>query len=245
MRRFATWGWGILASAALTFGCGDGGSIPTGEPGGNPSTGTPTTTSGTPSTTPGQTASSLWPLTTGSTWTYRITDDINGIFDKRVEVKGVQEIPEGGGQGILVSNDEPTLSELSWQREADGIVVRIREEDRRNADLLRVSTWAPGTVKAVSVSQVEGWVHSATVHELIRDSTGGTLEDRDKTYVWRVVGVNVTVSTPAGTFQNALKVERDRPDKTGKLRTYWLVPGIGKVREEGERLEELVTFDVK
>ena len=76
-------------------------------------------------------------------------------------------------------------------------------------------------------------------------STGGTLEDREKTFVWRVTGVNVSVTVPAGMFDNAIKIERDRPDKLGKLRTYWLVPGVGKVREEGERTEELLRYEVK
>jgi hypothetical protein len=57
--------------------------------------------------------------------------------------------------------------------------------------------------------------------------------------------VNETVTVPAGTFNNALKVQRERPDKEDSARTYWLVPGIGKVKEDGERLEELVSYDVK
>jgi hypothetical protein len=45
-------------------------------------------------------------------------------------------------------------------------------------------------------------------------------------------------------------VQRDKLIKRAgvkgeKSRTYWPVPGVGKVREEGERLEELTAFDVK
>jgi hypothetical protein len=28
----------------------------------------------------------LWPLTTGSTWTYRINDPVRGVFEKQVVV---------------------------------------------------------------------------------------------------------------------------------------------------------------
>ena len=58
-----------------------------------------------------------------------------------------------------------------------------------------------------------------------------------------VVGVTVTV--PAGTFTNAIQVRRERTDKPDYLRRYWLVPGVGKVREEGERTEELSSYDIK
>jgi hypothetical protein len=38
---------------------------------------------------------------------------------------------------------------------------------------------------------------------------------------------------------------RTKQGKEAKDRTYWLVPGIGKVKEDGERLELLQSFDVK
>ncbi len=71
----------------------------------------------------------------------------------------------------------------------------------------------------------------------------GLGEEKEQTYVWRVLAVNETVTVPAGTFTNAIRIERDRPDKEGKLRTYWLVPGIGKVKEtaSGSRSSSLTT----
>ena len=70
-----------------------------------------------------------------------------------------------------------------------------------------------------------GYVLSGTMQIRMDD---GTVDEKDRTYVWRVLAVNETVTVPAGTFNNAIKVQRDRPDKEGKERFYWLVPGIGK-----------------
>ncbi|WP_199749752.1 MULTISPECIES: hypothetical protein [Corallococcus] len=58
------------------------------------------------------------------------------------------------------------------------------------------------------------------------------------------------MATHAGTLTNAITVQRDKVNKRGevkeeKQRPCWLGPDAGKVREEGERLEELVSYDVQ
>jgi len=65
-----------------------------------------------------------------------------------------------------------------------------------------------------------------------------------KEYTWQVVEVDVPM-TVAGQAVKAIKIHRSRDDKTGKDKTYWLVPGIGKVHEEGERTEHLIEYEVK
>ncbi|OJT23645.1 hypothetical protein BO221_16755 [Archangium sp. Cb G35] len=249
MRR---WGWAALAAAMCWAGCGEGGSLPTGGQG--PSTnqdGTvdlpdiPPGTGQTPSD-PEQPApfTSLWPLTVGSTWTYRITDPVKGTFEKRVEVLGEQAVPETSMRAIAVRSTQPHLEELSWQLEVNGVVVRLREEDRKGATLARVTTWSPATVKSIATERPVGWRYDSDIRELTRLGDGST-EDKDKTYIWRVEAVNETVVTPAGTFTNVIRIKRERGDKENQERTYWLAPGIGKVKEDGERLEELVSYDVK
>ncbi len=188
---------------------------------------------------------SLWPLTPGSSWTYRITDDMRGVFETRVEVLGSQAVPETSMTAVAVRSIQPHLEERSWQLPLQGgLVVRLREEDLKSGELARVTTWSPATVKALSLVQELNWSHSATTRELTRLGDG-TVEEKERTYVWRVLGMNETVTVPAGTFTNAIRIRRERADKEGSERTYWLVPGIGKVKEEGERLEELVSHDIK
>jgi hypothetical protein len=223
----------------IGLGCGKGGSLPDGSDGDGLDN-----LPGNPSENQTDAAKSLWPLSTGSRWTYRITDDVRGVFEKQVEVLGPQAVPGASQAAIAVRSIQPHLEELSWQIDNSGLVVRLREEDRKSGALARVTTWNPSTIKSLSLAKPFDWSHSAMVHEITRGPDGVIIDEDDKEYIWRVLAVDVDVTTAAGSFK-AMKVQRDRPDKTGKERIYWLVPGVGKVREEGERTEELLNFEIK
>jgi hypothetical protein len=232
---------GALTAVVWLAGCG-GGSLPPGPDGQKPSL--PDAPLEPDKPTP-EGPLSLWPLTAGSSWKYRITEEFRGIFDKEVEVIGPQAVPGTDMTATLVRSVQPHLEERSWQVELqNGTVVRLREEDLKAGAVVRVTTWSPATVKSLAKPQQEGWTYESRIREMTR-MDDGSVEETDRTYVWRVLAVNETVTVPAGTFHNAIKVLRDRPDKAGKERYYWLVPGIGKVKEDGERLEELVSHDVK
>lgn len=233
-----------LAALVFTAGCGAGGSLPTDEEGPPPGSEQPGPSA--PS------ATSLWPLTTGSSWTYAIPDDPTyGQITKTVTVKGAGEVPgQSGVQAIRVESvqtSQPVFTELSWQQEANGMVSRLREEDRKDGSLVRTTVWSPATLKMLSQPRELNWSYAQTaVTERIAMGDGSVTEEPEKPYVWRVLGVNETVTVPAGTFTNALRVQRERTDKTtDKPRTYWLVPGVGKVKETGQRTEELTSYSIK
>jgi hypothetical protein len=235
-----------LAAGAWLVGCGGGGSLPTGTdgPGSSPDPQLPEAPAQ-PDNPSQNTNTSLWPLTAGSSWTYKITDPMKGIFDKHVEVLGLQTVPDTTLTATEVRSVQPLLEERSWQLQLQsGVVVRLREEDLKGGEVARVTTWSPATVKSLGVAQPEGWSYSSSIRETVRQDNG-TVQEKDQTYVWHVVAVNETVVVPAGTFTHVIKVQRDRPDKDGKERYYWLVPGVGKIKEDGERLEELSAYDVK
>jgi hypothetical protein len=242
MRLHGTKLQAALAALVFTAGCGAGGSLPTDD--NDPPPGAEQPGPAAPA------ATSLWPLTTGSTWTYAITDDIQGQFTKTVTVKGPSAVPgQSGVQAIQVEsvqNTSPAYVELSWQQESGGMVNRVREEDRRGGSLVQTTVWSPATLKMISQLRELGWSHTqGTVTERIAMGDGSVTEAPEKPYVWTVKAVNEPVAVPAGTFPNALRVERTRSDKTDTLRTYWLVPGVGKVKETGERLEELTSYSIK
>jgi hypothetical protein len=260
----------LFAACGSLVACGGGGSLPTGSDPGAPTTnpdGTvdlpgnpvdPNTGGG--GTKPDQPAeyTSSWPLTQGSTWTYRIDDPTHGVFNKVVTIHGAETVPGTTMTGIKVHSRQDRSAttgmiyeENSWQLElTNGQVVRLREEDITDGSLVKVVTWSPAMMKSLASAPASvPWEHQDRVRELITYSAGGT-EGKEPVYVWKVLEKDVTVTTPAGTFTNAIKVQRDKLNKSGevkeeKQRTYWLVPGVGKVREEGERLEELTSYDVK
>ncbi|NBD10595.1 hypothetical protein [Corallococcus silvisoli] len=258
----------LFAACGALAACGGAGSLPTGNNPGAPTTnpdgsvdlpGNPVDP-GSGTTKPDQQAesTSLWPLTTGSTWTYRITDPANGVFNKVVTVRGPETVPDTSMTAVKVHSKQDRTAttgtvyeENSWQLElTNGLVVRLREEDVTDGLPTKTTTWSPAMMKSLSATPASvPWEHQDKVRELITYSAGGT-EGKEPVYVWKVLEKDVTVTTPAGTFTNAIKVQRDKLNKSGevkeeKQRLYWLVPGVGKVREEGERTEELVSYDVK
>jgi hypothetical protein len=182
----------------------------------------------------------LAPVSPGTRWTYRITDPLRGAFEKTVEVVGSATVPDSGAAAMLVKDTEPTQEERSWLEVKDGFLLRHREEDLKAGVLVRATSWSPAAPKMLAAPAAVGWTKEVTVSE--REwHADGTESVKDQTYAFRVVRQDVRIEVPAGTFI-CLEVERVRVDKSEPPRTYWLAPGIGKVREEGERLEELVAF---
>lgn len=187
-------------------------------------------------------AGDLWPLGAGAQWTYRVNDPLSGVFDKVVRVEGASAVPGAAtaASAVLVRDTEPSLEELSWQVREGGLVFRAREEDRRDGAVVRSTTWTPAELKSITSVPAAGWVHDATVHQTITHADG-TVTEKDERFVWRVVAASERVTVPAGTF-DCVRVVRVNPDKAGSDRTYWLAPGVGKVRESGERVEELLSY---
>ncbi|NMO20778.1 hypothetical protein, partial [Pyxidicoccus fallax] len=245
---------------------GGGGSLPTGPDSGNPNQtgdlpGDPVNPNPNPGPNPGpeKPASSLWPLTAGSTWTYDITEHNgpNGRFQKHVTVVGERDVPDMPGRKALLvhSRQDRTVTglyeEYSYQLElTNGLVVRLREEDHKDGNLVRTTTWSPATVKSLArIPDSLPWSYQSAVQELTVLGDGSR-EESDPTYNWRVVEQGLTMTVKAGTFTDVIKVQRDKLNdkgevKTDKVRYYWLAPGVGKIREEGERTEELTAYDLK
>jgi len=209
---------------------------------------TPRPDAGVPQHEEQEVTTTLWPLTTGSTWTYRIDDPLWGTFEKQVVVRGPQTVPGTTDAAIAVQSTQQRsdgLEETSWQVVSDGIVFRVREEDRKAGYLVRVMSWAPSVMKGLASEQKAGWSHTATVVETERDGNGTVVDEKQKEFAWVIDEVGATITTAAGTWNNAVKLKRIRNDKEGWERVYWLVPGVGKVYETGERTEELISYEVK
>lgn len=182
----------------------------------------------------------LAPLGTGARWTYRVTDAVAGVFEKQVEVLGPAAVPESTATAIAVRDLEPTNEERAWLEVKDGFLVRHREEDRKAGLLVRATSWTPAAPKALAALADAGYTARVTVSE--REwHPDGSVTTKDQIYAFEVIATGVAVTVPAGTF-SCVQLERQRLDKAEPKRTYWLSPGIGKVKETGERVEELVSY---
>lgn len=182
----------------------------------------------------------LAPLATGARWTYRITDPVKGVFEKQVVVLGPSAVPDTGATAVEVRDTEPTNEETSWQDVVGGFLVRHREEDRKAGVLVRVTTWDPPAPKDLAVEANAGFTAQLTASE--REwHPDGSVTTKSPVYQFKVIATGVRVTVPAGTF-TCTQVERQRLDKVDPKKTYWLAAGVGKVREEGDRTEELAAY---
>jgi hypothetical protein len=201
---------------------------------------------------------SLWPLTPGSAWVYRVKGPDGEPLARTVRVLGARALPgegaappapagagEDGAAPVVLLSEEEGRQELLWAVERGGLVLTLRDEEREGAALLRVTTWAPGALASPAhlAAATDGWSHEGRGSEVTYYPPDGAEARAERRDAWRVLAVGETVRVEAGTFRDAVRLEHT--DAQGRTRLVWLVPGVGKVREEGERREELVWYDVK
>lgn len=233
MRLSSTWPIPLLLVGLAACGGGGGGDGGGTTPPTDPPPGTePPPLSGEPV---------LAPLAAGARWTYTVTDPLRGTFEKTVEVVGSEQVPESSATAVRVRDVEPTQEETSWLEVRGGYLTRHREEDRKQGVLVRTTTWTPSAPKVLAAPAPVGFTADVVARESEWRLATGATNEKDQVYRFTVVADDVRVTVPAGDF-TCLQVERLRVDKTEPKRTYWLAPGVGKVREEGERTEQLVRF---
>jgi hypothetical protein len=82
-------------------------------------------------------------------------------------------------------------------------------------------------------------------------------DPQPRAHVYTVEDVSESVTVPAGTFRNCLRIRRERdltnPDLMGATdqaeqdKLFWFAPGVGKVREENSMTgmtEVLVDYEI-
>lgn len=223
----------LAAAVALALGaaaCGDDAPL---DPDGGPVT----------CTTPA--AQRYLPLAVGRSWTYDTSRPGEPVVVKTSTVEVLEDVGDrkagitayrirtgkSGGQGDVVS----------WQEDLCASIVRHREQNFDPGDtLLTEQFFVPGKVRvdetAAHTAMGATWTTAYTEVEV--DPILGT-KTVSKEETWTVEAAAESVTVPAGTFV-ALKVRKVTSGNADKL--YWFAPGVGKVREEGEQLEELTAF---
>jgi hypothetical protein len=58
---------------------------------------------------------------------------------------------------------------------------------------------------------------------------------------WTVLADDVTLTVPAGTFENVLHLQKVGGNSN---KQYWWARGVGKLKETGSQTEELVSYEV-
>jgi hypothetical protein len=196
---------------------------------------------------PDQVRAALLPWKEGNTWTYRVTD--NDEVSEKVTTIGPEEMvggdgPHSGDTAFKVVTKKGAMDQtLSWQRDIDGRVVRLREQSfgAKTGELQLEEYWDPyklhidGTDEHLQAGAK--WVEVYDETKVEPGMAPSTSTERD---AWSVDTLSESVTVPAGTFDAIVLVKAGGSN----LKTYWYVPGIGKIKETGGQTEELVSYEV-
>jgi hypothetical protein len=189
----------------------------------------------------------MLPWRTGNSWTYRVNDD--GIVSMKETVVGAMEPVAGSGPNMdalafkVVTHKGAMDQTVSWQVPSGDTVIRYREQtfSASTGALELEEHWDPHKlhVDGTAARRATGasWLEVYQETKLPVGAAPGTNEAHDR---WTVLSACDSVTVPAGTF-TAIQVQKVSATG-GSAKTYWYVPGVGKVKESGGQLEELVNY---
>jgi hypothetical protein len=190
----------------------------------------------------------LMPWAVGNSWTYRVTDEDDGRSTKVTTIEKEERV---GGMGPhkdemafrVVTKKGASDQTISWQLDVGDKVVRYREQSfgAKSGELQLEEHWDPYKlhVDGTAAHRKAGatWLEVYEETKLPVDEASSTSTERDR---WTVDSPDEVITVPAGTF-HAIVFQKAGGDS---LKTYWYVPGVGKVKETGSQTEELVSYEV-
>jgi hypothetical protein len=200
-------------------------------------------------------ATSFLPLKTGLKWTYQVTDLTGGRTEsKETTVGDLQAVSSKPSQMAyrIVTRKGSTLADetVSWQQHSGKQLARYQEQSYSPGQGGAAPTptllewWDPYKLRLDESRLKKGDKWSVTYKEYSRNN-GVDAMPRDRNESWEVMGVNVMLTTAAGTYKT-LHVRRVGTDQNATSdKQYWFACGVGKIKESGAggRLEELIKIE--
>jgi hypothetical protein len=188
----------------------------------------------------------LLPWKVGNSWTYKVTED--GEVTQKVTTIEAQEVVGGSGPNAgkmaykVVTKKGVNDQTISWQAPEGDKVVRYREQSfSKSSGLLELEEhWDPyklhidGTAEHMVAKTT--WLES---YKETKTQPTGAVSTATSMDFWTVASECETIQVLSDTY-NAVKFTK----AGGDLKTYWYVPGVGKVKETGGQTEELVSKEV-
>jgi len=180
------------------------------------------------------------PVAVGNRWTYRV------ISSSNVESSKVQTITEEiavDGEAAFVfeterANDRGTRS---VQRLVDNKLIRLSEETLKAGTVTARYNFSPVGLRVDGNQISTGDIYMDTHDKQEIDAQEQVIATEAKVHTFEIESEKELVTVPAGEFE-AVRVRRDRDG--GSSKTYWYVPGLGKVKEIGGQTEELVKAEL-
>jgi hypothetical protein len=191
---------------------------------------------------------SLLPWKTGNSWTYKVSGSKGASM--KVTTIGAEEPVGGTGpnkdkRAFKVTTDKGGGDKTeSWQAVVGDSVVRYREVAYMSSTGMPEleEVWDPYKVHVHSDAEHRSagakWVEEYEETKLTL--LDGMMTSAMASDAWSVDAPKVSVTVPAGTFEAVVLIKAS----PSGMKTYWYVPGVGKVKETGGQTEELVSYKI-
>ncbi len=190
----------------------------------------------------------LFPLAIDAAWTYEVTDINNATVESKNQVVEAFEDVGGSKAGIMAFRLRTEKAgggyTLSWQEDTGTAVIRHREQNFDSIGAMEIEDFYTPSKLRVDESvahMAAGAAWNDSYQERTTDVLASTTTTIDKTDHWTVVSASESVTVPAGDFVTVHL--RRTNDVTLSDKEYWFAPGVGKVKETGDRqVEELSAY---
>jgi hypothetical protein len=191
----------------------------------------------------------MLPWKTGNTWKYVVNDE--GVVSMKETTIGAMEPVGGTGpnkdvQAFKVVTAKGAMDQtISWQVPMGESVIRYREQSfsASTGQLELEEHWDPFKlhIDGTAAHRIGGatWL---LIFQETKLPVGGAPETHEAHDRWTILSACESVTVPAGTF-TAVYIQKVSATG-GSAKTYWYVPGVGKVKESGGQLEELVSYSL-
>lgn len=239
---------GSLGLSGLVLGCSDGSNSTNEKPSPKPTPAPDKTADAGPK-------EDILPWKPGLVWIYKVTDPSEGVSNKTTTIA---DEPEAVGRGpnadtmaykVETKKRDGADQTISWQNRIGDLVVRYREQSysAKTNELELEEMWDPYKLHIDESDKhtKHGAKWTQEYDEISVAITNGVEEPAvtaKRTDAWQVSSAEedgVSVTVPAGTFDNVIVLQKVGP---GGTKTYWYARGYGKVKETGSQTEELVSF---
>lgn len=195
-------------------------------------------------------AESYFPLVDGAQWVYRHTGGTE-LWDETVTLTAQAD-------GSYLAADTPGPSGTS--SESTYVVSGTRTlrvaKTESTGDRVEASVdYDPGFARFDEAWPLlaEGCAETLDYARKEYDGAGQLVRDGDRSHTYTVEQVGVSVTVPAGTFDDCIVIYRVRERSVGSTasdednKRFWFCPGVGKVLEEDEgtaKREALFSCDI-
>jgi hypothetical protein len=167
-------------------------------------------------------AESYYPLKAGMTWEYTVTSDKSGT--KKVIIKNLAP------QKV----DDKTVTPVEWNTNGRIAINFVVEDD---SGVYKIAEQRPGSTELIKISPPTYYLKYPISEESSWD-TVTKMGGRDIQLSHTIYSVSDTITVPAGTFKDCVKIKntgtdisKDKDDISLSLEAFeWYAPGVGCVK---------------